>query len=142
MNINFRTATSEDHKDVFELASQLATSYEASRDAFETAYQSLVGDPNVDLVVAESDSAIIGYVLAFHHLTFYANGMVSWVEEIFVREEYRRHKIGNRLMHEIEARAQKRGSTLVALATRRAGRFYQAIGYEESATYYKKAIEE
>src|ERR1039458_4125840 len=27
----------------------------------------------------------LGYLLGFHHLTFYANGPVAWVEEIAVR---------------------------------------------------------
>ena len=33
-----------------------------------------------------------------------------------------------------------RGSRLVALATRRAARFYAALGYEESATYFRKVL--
>ncbi|MBD3922162.1 GNAT family N-acetyltransferase [Paenibacillus sp. PR3] len=140
MTIELRAATLEDQHELFELASQLATSYAVNREPFAIAYRSLVVDPNVDLIVAVSKTKIIGYVLAFHHLTFYANGMVSWVEEIFVQEAYRRQNIGNQLMQEAEARAQKRGSKLVALATRRAGHFYQAIGYEESATYYKKLL--
>lgn len=40
----------------------------------------------------------------------------------------------------IEEKAMERGSKLVALATRRASDFYRAIGYDESATYFKKAL--
>ncbi|RCW40326.1 hypothetical protein DFP97_1363 [Paenibacillus prosopidis] len=40
----------------------------------------------------------------------------------------------------IEEKAAERGSKLIALATRRAGDFYKAIGYDESAIYFKKAL--
>jgi hypothetical protein len=43
-------------------------------------------------------------------------------------------------MQGFEAWAAKRGSKLVALATRRAAPFYQALGYEESAIYFRKLL--
>jgi GNAT superfamily N-acetyltransferase len=118
----------------------LATSFELDKHDYSRTFRSILNDSNVDLIIAEIDSSIIGYVLAFHHPTFYANGIVSWVEEIFVLEEYRGNNIGKQLMEEIETRALERGSRLIALATRRASEFYNAIGYAESATYYKKAL--
>ena len=33
-----------------------------------------------------------------------------------------------------------RGAKLVALATRRAAGFYRAVGYAESATYFRKPL--
>jgi GNAT superfamily N-acetyltransferase len=61
-------------------------------------------------------------------------------EELFVLDEYRGMKIGKKLMGIIEGKANERGSKLVALATIRAGDFYNAIGYDESATYFKKSL--
>ncbi|BBH20130.1 hypothetical protein Back11_14750 [Paenibacillus baekrokdamisoli] len=49
-------------------------------------------------------------------------------------------KIGKKLMELVEGRALERGSKLVALATRRASEFYKSIGYDESATYFKKTL--
>jgi GNAT superfamily N-acetyltransferase len=72
--------------------------------------------------------------------TFYANGVISWVEELFVAEDYRGKKIGKKLMELVEKKACQRDSKLVALATRRAGSFYKAIGYDESAVYFKKNL--
>jgi hypothetical protein len=43
-------------------------------------------------------------------------------------------------MQAFEAWAQTREARLVALATRRAAPFYQAIGYEESAIYFRKLL--
>jgi len=40
-----------------------------------------------------------------------------------------------------ETEVQPRGCKLVSLSTRRAGDFYEALGYEKSAIYYKKTFE-
>ena len=82
----------------------------------------------------------IGYLLGFRHLTFYANGPVGWVEEVVVRDEDRGQGTGRILMSAFEQWATAQGCALVALATRRAGPFYRALGYEESATYFRKVL--
>jgi hypothetical protein len=43
-------------------------------------------------------------------------------------------------MESFEAWAHSRGARFVALATRRAGAFYSALGYEESAAYFRKTL--
>ena len=82
----------------------------------------------------------IGYLLGFRHLTFYANGPVGWVEEVVVRDQDRGRGIGRVLMGAFERWAAAEGCTLVALATRRAAPFYRALGYEESASYFRKVL--
>lgn len=57
-----------------------------------------------------------------------------------VDAERRRKGVGALLMTEFERWARARGSRLVALATRRAAAFYAALGYEESATYFRKVL--
>jgi GNAT superfamily N-acetyltransferase len=81
-----------------------------------------------------------GYFLGFDHFTFYANGRVSWVEEIMVVEEIRRHGIGRLLMESFKQWARQRQGKLISLATRRAASFYTDIGYDESATYFRKLL--
>jgi len=48
--------------------------------------------------------------------------------------------IGSGLMNAFEAWARLRGSKLIGLATRRAAPFYAALGYEESATFFRKLL--
>jgi len=43
-------------------------------------------------------------------------------------------------MEAFEAWAKQKGAILSALSTRRAAGFYEAIGYEESATYYRRLL--
>jgi GNAT superfamily N-acetyltransferase len=137
-NVRYRKALNEDKESLFLLAKGLATSFDVNKEDFLNVFSSLIDDQNVDLVVAKKDQDLIGYVFVLHHPAFYANGLISWVEELFVLEHYRGKHIGKALMEEAERLSKERGSKLVALATRRADQFYKAIGYEGSATYYKK----
>jgi GNAT superfamily N-acetyltransferase len=73
-------------------------------------------------------------------LTFYANGPVGWVEEIVVRRQDRGQGLGRAMMNAFEQWADGQGRALVALAARRAASFYHALGYEESATYFRKVL--
>jgi GNAT superfamily N-acetyltransferase len=82
----------------------------------------------------------VGCLLGFRHLTFYANGPVGWVEEIVVRDQERGHGVGRILMSAFEQWAADQGCALVALATRRAVPFYRALGYEQSAAYFRKVL--
>jgi GNAT superfamily N-acetyltransferase len=92
------------------------------------------------LIVAVRDDVLVGYLLASNHLTFLANGPVCWVEEVMVETDQRRHGIGRRLMEAAELWAEDRGAAYVSLASRRAGDFYLALGYEDSATFFKKSL--
>lgn len=135
-----RKATPGDTDALFELARQLATSFRPQRNAFERCLRELTADPSAWLAVAERDGIVLGYCLGFDHIAFYANGRVAWVEEIVVRPEWRRSGLGVRLMTAFEDWARSRGAKLVALATRRAAPFYTALGYEESAVYFRKLL--
>lgn len=92
------------------------------------------------VLVADVGGRVGGYLLGFTHLAFFANSSVAWVEEIAVEARIRRMRIGARLMAEFEHRVSAAGARLVALATRRAAECYGAIGYEPSATYFRKIL--
>ncbi|HEX8834904.1 MAG TPA: GNAT family N-acetyltransferase [Abditibacteriaceae bacterium] len=138
--VTIRQAQPGDMEAIFRLARDFATSFVPEEDAFRTSFAAVLGDPDACLLVAEIDEYVVAYVLAFFHHTFYANGRVAWVEEIMVHENYRKHGIGKRLMDGVENWAAEQNCKLIALATRRASNFYEAIGYEASATYYRKLI--
>jgi GNAT superfamily N-acetyltransferase len=140
--ITIQTATESDAPQVFELTAQFATSFVTDRAAFDESFGKLLNNPGVSFTVARNsfDDAVIGYCLAFVHDTLFANGPVAWVEEITVREDFRRQGIGQALMQHAEDWAKSRNAALVGLMTRRAAQFYNAIGYEESATYFRKLL--
>jgi GNAT superfamily N-acetyltransferase len=140
MPTHIRTAQHIDAEAILALAKPFATSFVVDDQAFYRAFSELLASPQAHLAVAEADRQLFGYVLGFDHETFFANGRVAWVEEIMVSELFRRQGIGQLLMQEFETWAVQRGSKLVALATRRAAPFYKALGYEESAMYFRKLL--
>lgn len=135
-----RPADETDKPCVLALAQGFATSFNVELSAFESSYSQILKSKDAQLLVAAEDDCVVGYCLAFDHRAFFANGRVTWVEEIMVTEETRRSGVGRALMASIEQWATQRQSKLVALATRRAAEFYKAIGYEESATYFRKVL--
>ena len=135
-----REARIADVESVLPLVEEFVTSFAVDRDAFRTSFQKLIVDDSALVLVAETGGSLVGYCLGFVHGTFYANGPVAWLEEIMVQAEHRRSGLGGRLMEAFEAWAKQKDAILSALSTRRATRFYEAIGYEESATYYRRLL--
>jgi GNAT superfamily N-acetyltransferase len=133
-----RHAGADDQDGVAALTAGFAMSFAFSPEKFRASYPVLLADGGACLLVAVSGHEHLGYLLGFRHLTFYANGPVAWVEEVAVRERDRGRGIGRALMSEFEQWATAQGCALIALATRRAAPFYRALGYEESATYFRK----
>lgn len=90
--------------------------------------------------VAEHEGALTGYVAGYRHPTFYAAGETAWVDELLVDSNYRGRGVGQRLMAAFEQWASNHGCTLVGLATAGARGFYERLGYESKAGYYKKYL--
>jgi GNAT superfamily N-acetyltransferase len=59
---------------------------------------------------------------------------------VMVAAEHRDRGFGRALMRAAEEWACDRGAAHVALATRRAADFYTALGYQASATYFKRKV--
>ena len=141
MTCVIRNAELRDAEVLFLLVEQFATSFRPEREAFSVSLGQILGDDAARLIVAELDGVVVGYCLGFDHFAFYANGRVSWVEEIMVRSDLRGRDIGGKLMEAFEKWCRERSSRLVGLATRRAAGFYGKLGYEESATFFRKLLE-
>lgn len=140
MQETIRRIRPADLERLFELVDRFATSFRPERSAFDAAVKALLAQDDAWLGGAESRGRLIGYCLGFDHVALYANGRVAWVEELMVAETHRRRGIGRALMAEFENWARSRGSKLIGLATRRAAPFYEALGYDVSAAYYRKIL--
>jgi GNAT superfamily N-acetyltransferase len=135
-----RRALDADADAVFALVGRFATSFQPRRDAFDRIWPQLLGREDALLLVVEEEGRVAGYLLGFDHLALFANGPVAWVEELIVNQASRGRGCGRGLMAEFERWARSRQAQLIALATRRASGFYQALGYEESAAYFRKLL--
>ena len=137
-----RLAAADDADAVADLAAELARSFTLSRIRFHLSYPALLAEDHACLLLAVDGQERLGYLLGFRHLTFYANGPVAWVEEVLVRRQDRGRGVGQTLMRAFEHWAARHGCTLIALATRRAAPFYRALGYAESAVYFRKVLDD
>ena len=138
--VSVRQAALDDAQWVFPLARDMATSFAVDRVAFTSSFSSILERDDAVVLLALDADEIVGYLLGFDHLAFYANGRVAYVEEVAVIENRRREKIGDLLLHAFEEWTSLRGSRLVTVATRRARAFYLSVGYEETATLFRKIL--
>lgn len=138
-----REANNTDADALFGMASSLATSTRVDRTVFDRVLTTMLTDDRQLLLVAlvEGDSERVGYLHGLVHPAFHANGTVAWVEELWVDAEHRRAGVARSMMEQFEGWAVNDvGASYVAVATRRAAGFYAAIGYAESAVYFKKDL--
>jgi GNAT superfamily N-acetyltransferase len=135
-----RKAVLSDRAGLFPLLKDFSTSFSPEETAFDIAFENILSEDSAILLVALLDNCLIGYCLGFDHYAFYANGRVSWVEELMVHEAFRKKNIGRALMTQFEAWAKSRKSRLIGLATRRASPFYQALDYKNSAVFFRKLL--
>jgi GNAT superfamily N-acetyltransferase len=139
--VEIRAATDADASVVKSMARSLATTFIMDDDAFKESFVRTKDGEDAQILVAVNEfGLLVGYLLGFVHDTFFANGAVAWIEEMYVTETSRRSGVGEALVREFETWARAREAKLVALATRRAASFYAAIGYEESATYFRRML--
>jgi GNAT superfamily N-acetyltransferase len=141
MDVTVRAVASGDELELFDLASLFPTPTPSTFDRFRAILQSKLADPRSAIIVAVSDSRLVGYVSGSTRDAFYAAGATAWVDEIFVVPNERGAGIGARLMNAFEAWAARQQCTQVALATRSAGPFYERLGYASRAEYFKKYLE-
>ena len=135
-----RRAEPADEAQLFALTRAFATTFVPEPEPFARAFRHLLHQEDAALFVAERAQELTGYLLGFDHYSLSTNGRISWVEELMVREDCRRHGLGRDLMSAFERWARQRDSQLIALATRRAAHFYTAIGYEQSAVYFRRKL--
>lgn len=136
-----RRATAADADAIWPLTREFAASFTPDRNAFDKTFAGLVERDDAFLAIGTTASGAVGYVLAVAHPTLFANAPVVWVEELMVSEVERRSGIGRALMDAVETWARDRGAAYVSLATRRASDFYLALGYDESATFFRKLLD-
>ena len=140
MDVSIRRATEADADALFPLVKDFAVTFVPERSAFENSLREILADEDANLTVAVVGGQVVGYCLGFDHYAFYANGRISSVEEIMVREDLRKHGVGKQLISCFEQWSVSRGSKLVGLFTRRAAPFYEAIGYESSGTFFRRLL--
>jgi predicted N-acetyltransferase YhbS len=136
MDLTIRPARRSDAEAVFALLKELAITYTPDRAAFERHFPELLQSGSSELCVAAIEGEVVGYAMATEALTLYANGPVTELQELVVDPRHRGQGIGRKLVESVVERARASGSAEVTVPTRRAGRYYQMLGFEERSAYY------
>jgi GNAT superfamily N-acetyltransferase len=108
MNIKIRTATEEDFSAILLLIKELAA-FERAADKVTNTVEQMRTEKNLfRCFVAETESGEI-VAIALYFFAYYTwVGKSLYLEDIYVKEEYRMHKIGSALLKKIfeEAKAE------------------------------------
>ena len=132
-----RSARSSDAAEIWRLLCQYASSYSPDPNAFERNLLTVLNNPDVILLVIESADLVVGYLLAFKLTTLFANESILEVIELCVDESARGVGYGSKLVTEAVEEAWMRGCVEVVVPSRRAGPFYERLGFAPTAKYYK-----
>lgn len=138
-----RRATATDADAVFELVRQLGAAFVPVRSAFDESFTAIVSGTNDDvlLLVAENpDGVVQGYALTTIARLLSTNGLSAQLQEIAVDEDARGLDLGTALVHEVEAECIRRGVRQLTVAARRAGGFYDRLGYSQNAEYMRRVF--
>jgi GNAT superfamily N-acetyltransferase len=138
-----RRAAATDADAVFDLVRQLGAAFVPVRSAFDESFTAIVdgADDDVLLLVAENPDGIVqGYALTTIARLLSTNGLSAQLQEIAVDEDARGLDLGTALVHEVEAECIRRGVRQLTVAARRAGGFYDRLGYSQNAEYMRRVF--
>ena len=138
-----RRATATDADAVFDLVRQLGAAFVPVRAAFDESFAAIVDGIADDalLLVAENEEGIVrGYALTTIARLLSTNGLSAQLQEIAVDEDARGLDLGTALVHEVEAECIRRGVRQLTVAARRAGGFYDRLGYSQNAEYMRRVF--
>lgn len=136
-----RPARPTDADAVFELVRQLGAAFIPVRSAFDDSFSHLCVDPDALLLVAEDDAGVVrGYALTTITPLLSTNGLSAQLQEIAVDQDARGSNLGTALVHEVEAVCIARGVRQLTVAARRAGGFYDRLGYSHNAEFMRRVF--
>jgi GNAT superfamily N-acetyltransferase len=84
------------------------------------------------------DGTVVGYALTTINYLLYSNGPSAQLQEIVVSDESKTRGVGTALVRAVEEACVNEGVTQLTVASRRAGGFYDRLGYTEEAEYMRR----
>jgi GNAT superfamily N-acetyltransferase len=139
-----RAARPADADALFALVQQLGHAIEPQRAAFDATFASYLAgeEPSVLLLLAEDDAgAVRGYALTTIVPLLATNGLSAQLQEIVVDQEARGLDFGTQLVRAVEQECLERKVHQLTVASRRAGGFYDRLGYQQNAEYMRRIFD-
>lgn len=135
-----RPATAADGAEVWPLIEHTPGDCPPRREAFDPDFAAMVNNPSRGVFVAEAWGVIAGYLVVHRHATIRPDAPVAWVEQLIVIESLRRRGIARLLVEAAEEWARDKGCAHVAITTRGAEDFCEALGYAATAAFHEKIL--
>jgi N-acetylglutamate synthase-like GNAT family acetyltransferase len=134
-----RYAGLEDADAISLLVEKLGHAVPLDRSAFIENFTAVLSDsPRTLIHVAEVDGVVVGYSLTTINPLLYTNGPSAQLQEIVVEEKIQARGVGTALVRAVEADCEAHGVTQLTVASRRAGGFYDRLGYTQQAEYMRR----
>lgn len=125
---------------IFEMASSLSMSFAMSGKHALADIKQVLNNNSSILLIARDGKTTSGYLYGNVNYAFYAAGNIARIEELFIKERYRRQATATALIKAAEAKARQQIAALISVTTSRAQQFYEKCGYELSAHYLRKLL--
>lgn len=134
-----RYAAPADAPSVFALVKELGHAVPVDLAAFMESFSRALSDAPRTLVhVAETEGQVVGYCLTTISSLLYTNGPSAQLQEIVVDGSVQTRGVGTALVSAVEADCAQHGVTQLTVASRRAGGFYDRLGYTQQAEYMRR----
>jgi N-acetylglutamate synthase-like GNAT family acetyltransferase len=134
-----RFASEADGPRILELVGRLGHAVPVDAEAFAQAFPVVLADhPRSLLHVAEVDGVVAGYALTTINPLLYTNGPSAQLQEIVVDDTMQTSGVGTALVRAVEKACEEGGVTQLTVASRRAGGFYDRLGYTQQAEYMRR----
>lgn len=150
--IRYRRATRDDLQAIVEMLADDALG--ATREhagpplpqSYHDAFDAIDRDPNIELIVAESDRGVIGTVQLTYLPGISRQGMWrALIEAVRVASSERGKGIGAAMIQDTIARARQRGCGLIQLTSDKsredAQRFYERLGFARTHVGMKLSLQ-
>lgn len=136
-----RLAEPGDGEAIFALVGKLAHSGPLGATEFASSFTAALGDyPRTIIHVAELEGVVAGYALTTINTLLYTNGPSAQLQEIVVDDSVQTAGVGTSLVKAVEAACEAHGVTQLTVASRRAGGFYDRLGYTQQAEYMRRTF--
>ena len=134
-----RFASEADGPRILELVGRLGHAVPVDAKAFAQAFPAVLADhPRSLLHVAEVDGVVAGYALTTINPLLYTNGPSAQLQEIVVDDSMQTSGVGTALVRAVEKACEESCVTQLTVASRRAGGFYDRLGYTQQAEYMRR----
>lgn len=145
LSITIRRASPADRETIYAMICDLENTI-LDRKGFDHAFELNIASTHISYFLAEWDGQPVGLMSCHIQPLLHHAGLVSEIQEMYVKPEFRSRHIGKVLMAHVAGYAKGEGAIQIEVTSRatreQAHRFYQREGFEKShvklVRYFKK----